>query len=57
MQQIQQAVKGKVKIMATFGTPHFTPVFDSERRISRQTTLRKYRDSIEMHFRRKYRHS
>ncbi len=57
MQQIQQAVKGKVKIMATFGTPHFTPVFDSERRISRETTLRKYRDSIEMHFRRKYRHS
>lgn len=57
MQKIQQAVKGKVQNISTFGTPHFTPVFDSVKRISRESTKRKYRESIELHFSRKYRHS
>lgn len=57
MQKIQQAVKGKVLNISKFGTPHYTPVFDSVKRISRESTKRKYRESIELHFSRKYRHS
>lgn len=56
MKHPQNISKGKVNI-AKFGTPHFTPVFDSVRRISRESIQSKYRESIELHFRRKYRHS